>query len=195
MYTVVGSVKSRTMRVLWMLEELGQPYEHQAEAPRSDTVRKLNPLGKVPVLIDGDAVLTDSVAILTYLADKHAAMTFPAGTVERAHQDALTNFVLDEMDALLWAAARHSFILPEERRVREVKETLRWEFERTETRLAAFLGDGPFLMGETMTIPDILAVHCWDWAIAARFPMSSEHVRAYAERLRAREAFQRAASR
>ena len=195
MYTVVGSVKSRTMRVLWMLEELGQPYEHQAEAPRSDAVRKLNPLGKVPVLIDGDAVLTDSVAILTYLADKHGAMTFPAGTVERAHQDALTNFVLDEMDALLWAAARHSFILPEERRVPEVKETLRWEFERTETRLAAFLGDRPFLMGETMTIPDILAVHCWGWAIAARFPMSSEPVRAYAERLRTRDAFQRAASR
>lgn len=195
MYTVVGGVKSRTMRVLWMLEELGQPYEHQPEPPRSEAVRKLNPLGKVPVLIDGDAVLTDSVAILTYLADKHGAMTFPAGTIDRARQDAITNFVLDEMDALLWAAARHSFILPEERRVPEVKETLRWEFQRTEKRLAAFLGDGPFLMGETITIPDIIAVHCWGWAISARFPQDEPAVRAYAERLRERPAFRRAADR
>lgn len=183
------------MRVLWMLEELGQPYDHQPEFPQSDAVRTLNPLGKVPVLIEGDTVLTDSVAILTYLADKHGALTFPAGTLARARQDALTHFLLDEMDALLWTAARHSFVLPEDRRVPEVKDSLRWEYGRTEKRLAAFLGDGPFLMGETMTIPDIIAIHCWGWAIAARFPQSEPTVRAYAERLRSREAFQRAAGR
>ena len=59
------------MRVLWALEELGLEYIHHSAAPRSEQVRALNPLGKIPILVDGDAVLTDSTAILTYLADKH----------------------------------------------------------------------------------------------------------------------------
>ena len=122
-YTIVGSPRTRTMRVIWMLEELGQPYALQADPPQSDAVRRLNPLGKVPILLSGDAVLTDSTAILTYLADRHGQLTFPAGTVDRARQDARTHFVLDEMDSLLWTAARHSFILPQPR-LSEVRERL-----------------------------------------------------------------------
>ena len=44
-YTVIGSAKTRAARVLWMLEELGQPYEHVAAAPRSDHVVPFNPVG------------------------------------------------------------------------------------------------------------------------------------------------------
>ncbi len=74
MYTVIGPVKSRAMRVLWMLEELGEAYNHIDAAPRSDEARTYNPSGKVPALIDGAEVLTDSMAILTYLADKHGKL-------------------------------------------------------------------------------------------------------------------------
>ncbi|MEM1302522.1 MAG: glutathione S-transferase N-terminal domain-containing protein, partial [Pseudomonadota bacterium] len=74
-YTVIGSARSRAFRVLWALEELGVPYEHLAEGPRSDKVFELNPLGKVPVLLDGDEAITDSNAILHYLADKHGGLT------------------------------------------------------------------------------------------------------------------------
>jgi glutathione S-transferase len=59
MYTVIGGVASRTFRVLWMLEELGARYTHRPEPPRSENVRALNASGKIPVLQDGDAVLTD----------------------------------------------------------------------------------------------------------------------------------------
>lgn len=193
-YTVFGSTKNRGLRVIWMLEELGQPYRLQTDPPRSDAVRALNPLGKVPVLLDEDAVLTDSVAILTYLADKHGALTFPAGTLDRARQDARTLFILDQMDSLLWTAARHSFILPEELRLPEIKTSLKWEFERAIAHFETLLGDGPFLMGDTMTIADIVAAHCGGWAIAARFPMESDGFRAYVDRLRARPAFARAAA-
>ena len=117
MYRVIGTAKSRAFRVLWMLEELGQAYEVEPAMPQSDDIRRYNPLGKVPALVDGDAVLTDSVAIMTYLADKHGAMTAPAGTPERARQDAMTLWLVDEMDALLWTAAKHSFVLPEKLRV------------------------------------------------------------------------------
>ncbi len=193
-YTVYGSPRNRGIRVIWMLEELGQSYRLHTDPPRSDAVRAVNPLGKVPVLLDGDAALTDSVAILTYLADKHGALTFPAGTLERARQDARMLFVLDEMDSILWTAARHSFILPEEMRMPDIKTSLKWEFEQAIARFETLLGEGPFLMGDTMTIADIVAAHCGGWAIAARFPVESESFRAYVDRLRARPAFLRAAA-
>ena len=106
MYTVIGTAKSRAARVLWMLEELGQPFEHVAAPPRSEGVTAFNPAGKVPVLIDAGTPITDSTAIIQYLADKHGALTHPAGTLERARQDSLTQFLLDEFDANLWMAAR-----------------------------------------------------------------------------------------
>lgn len=58
MYTVVGSVKTRSARVLWLLEELGQPYTSLPAGPQSDLAFAHNPAGKVPVLIDGDSDLS-----------------------------------------------------------------------------------------------------------------------------------------
>lgn len=190
MYQVIGPKASRTMRVLWVLEEIGLPYEHRADKPRSDAVRELNASGKVPVLIDEGEVLTDSTAIVTYLADKHHALTYPAGTVERARQDGLMHLVLDEMDAILWTAARHSFILPEEMRLPAIKDSLRWEWSQTMERLAGRIV-GPFLMGDEMTIADIVCAHCLNWGVNAKFEVTPEPVRAYLERMRERPAYQR----
>ena len=85
MYTVVGATKSRAFRVMWMLEELGQDYTQIAAGPRTPEAMKYNPSGKIPALIDGDDILTDSVAIMTYLGDKHQQLTAPAGTVSYTH--------------------------------------------------------------------------------------------------------------
>jgi len=191
MYEVIGSVQSRAFRVLWMLEELGQDYTHAPEKPRSELVSSLNPSGKVPVFRDGDAVLTDSTAIITYLADKHGALTHACGTIKRALQDGLTHQILDEIDSLLWVAARHTFILPEDKRVPAVKDSLRWEFDRHIARMADRL-EGPFLMGETMTVPDIILTHCLNWAYNAKFLYEQENLLAYAKRMRGRDAFKRA---
>ncbi|MBK5926145.1 glutathione S-transferase family protein [Rhodobaculum claviforme] len=195
MYTVIGGVRSRAARVLWMLEELGQPYEHLSAAPQSAEVARLNPAGKVPVLVDDGTAITDSTAIIQYLADRHGALTHPAGTLERARQDSLTQFVLDEFDSVLWVAARHSFILPEALRHEGIKESLTWEFTRSQATLVERLGAGPFLMGDTMTVPDIVLTHCGVWARAARFPISEPAWEAYLERMVARPAFRRAMAR
>lgn len=192
MYTVIGPVRSRAFRVLWMLEELGVPYTHRPYPPRSAEVRAFNPSGKVPVLLADDAPLTDSVAIMTHLADSHGALTAPAGTLDRARQDAMTLRLLDEFDSALWTAARHSFVLPEERRVPAVKDSLRWEFGENLAALAQDFGDGPFLMGEAMRVPDIVLTHCLGWARVARFPDAPEPLPAYLKRMRARPAYQRA---
>ena len=195
MYTVIGSAKSRAVRVLWMLEEIGQPYEHIPAAPRSEDALRHNPSGKIPALLIDGVAITDSVAIMTFLGDRHSALTFPAGTIERAHQDAFTNLVNDELDAVLWTAARHTFVLPEDMRLPDVKESLRWEFERSQARLGDVLDDKPFLMGEDMTIPDLLLAHCARWATNAKFPLTDERIVAHRDRMLARPAFQRATER
>ncbi len=192
MYKIYGGPKSRAFRVLWLLEELGQPYTFEAVGPHDPEVLKINPSGKIPVLVEGDTVLTDSTAIMTYLADKHGDFTYPAGTLERAQQDALTHMLLDEFDAVLWTAARHTFVLPEERRVPAVTASLAWEFGRNAERLAEGF-QGPFLMGDKMTIADILCVHCMGWARGVNFPIESETLKAYAKQVRSRPAFQKIA--
>jgi len=193
MYKVIGGVKSRTLRVLWMLEEIGAPYEHIDAAPRSEEAMRYHPQGKIPALaVEGD-VLTDSVAIMTFLADSHSKFTHPAGSLERAKQDALTQFITEEFDNILWTAARHSFVLPEDKRVPAVKESLRWEFERSQAALLDRMdAEGPFLMGKDMTVPDLLLAHCAGWAIGAKFPITQDRVRAHMEMMRARPAFGRA---
>ncbi|MEL6550617.1 MAG: glutathione S-transferase family protein [Pseudomonadota bacterium] len=190
-YDLHGTGRSRAFRVLWMLEELGLDYTHHTTGPRTPEITALNPLGKVPVLVCEGHALTDSTAILTYLADKHGALSFPPGSLARARQDAHTQFLLDELDSLLWLVSRHTFGLPEALRVPAVKESAREEFHISAERLAARI-EGPFLMGETMTIPDIIAVHCLGWALVAKFPMERQDLKDYAKPIRAREAYKRA---
>jgi len=189
MYQIVGTIRSRAFRVLWMLEELSQPYEHIPAQPRSEQASEFNPAGKVPTLMDNGVAITDSTAIIQYLADRHGALTFPAGTIERAQQDSLTQFLLDEFDAALWVAARHTFILPEELRHAAIKDSLRWEFARSQKVLTRRMGDGPFLMGADMTVPDIILTHCGNWAEGAKFPVDEPALINYLTRMRALPAF------
>lgn len=190
MYTVIGGVASRAFRVLWMLEELGAAYEHQPAKPRSDEVRAHNPSGKIPVLLDAGNALSDSSAILTYLADTHEALTYPAGSIERARQDAFTFAILDDIDSVLWTAARHSFILPEAERVPAVKGSLKLEYSRNIAGLMDRMA-GPFLMGDMMTVPDIILTHCGNWAVSAKFPEPEPRFEEYLAQTRARPAYGR----
>ncbi len=189
MYKVVGPTRTRAFRVLWALTELEQPFEHLPVPPRSEEAQAVNPSGKVPTLIVDGTPITDSVAILTYLADKHGKLTSKAGTLKRAQQDSLTQFLLDEFDAILWAAARHSFVLPKEQRVPAVKDSLKWEFTHNQKTLCARMGDGPYLCGEMFTISDIVLTHCGNWAEKAGFDIVEPTLRDYLNRVRERPAY------
>ncbi len=192
MYKVLGMAATRTLRVLWMMEELGLEYEHLPYPPRSKEMLEINPSGKVPALIVDDQVIIDSVAIMQFLADKHGDMTYPAGTIERAQQDSFTQFINDEIDAIIWCAARNTFILPEDKRVPEIKATLKWEFVRSMKLLGERIGDNEFLMGDKMTVPDILLTHCGGWARMAGFEIPDGPLKAYFKRMIARPAYLRA---
>lgn len=189
MYTLIGAHKSRAFRVLWALEELELEYSHVPAPPRDPVVKTYNPSGKIPVLLDGEDPITDSTVILNYLADKHSALAPPARSLERARTDAMTCQILDDFDALLWTAARHSFILPEEQRVAAIKPALQWEFMRNSDRIAERLEDSPFLMGDDMSIPDIILAHCLGWGITAKFGIENETLQSYLNAMHQRPAY------
>lgn len=197
MYTVLGSPFSRATRVMWMLEELGQDYDLNPCKPHSADILAVNPTGKVPALMDGDAGLVDSVAIVTYLADKHGACTFPAGTLDRARQDGYTQFAVDVLEGALWTAAKNSFVYPEAMRVPEIKPLCVTEFNRGLETLDKLLGDGPYLMGETFTVPDLIIVHLMNWAEnGSKWDLPAEgKVADYIARVRARPALKAALAR
>ncbi len=192
MYKVLGLTATRTFRVLWMMEELGLEYEHLNFAPGSDEMKQINPSGKVPALVEGDHVVFDSTAITQYLADKHGGLTYKSGTIERAKQDSFTQFINDEIDAALWTAARNLFVLPENKRVPEIKETLKWEFTRSLKTLEGRLGDNEFLMGDMMTVPDIILTQCGGWAKVSKFEIPEGKLRDYFKRMVSRPAYKRA---
>ena len=84
---------SRSQRILWMLEELGIPYEVKRYERDAATMlapaelRAVHPLGKSPVLSDGEKVLAESGAILEYLTETYGSGKFapPAGSSDRLH--------------------------------------------------------------------------------------------------------------
>jgi glutathione S-transferase len=189
MYKVIGNTNTRTLRVLWAMKEIGLKYEHVQVNAQSVDAKKFNISGKVPTLDANGVNIADSTAIVTYLADKYNQLTFPAGTIERAQQDSFTQFILDELDSILWTAARHSFVLPKEMRVSEIKDTLRWEFARSLKILESRMGSGPNVMGEEFTIPDIILTHVGGWARVAKFDIPDGKLRDYFRRQIKRPAY------
>src|SRR5689334_24471994 len=76
MLQLYGNARSRAMRCLWMLEEVGQPYQLVDKSLRADDLHstdylRLNPNARIPTLVDGDVVLWESMAINLYLAQKY----------------------------------------------------------------------------------------------------------------------------
>ncbi len=193
MYKLIGSAKSRAFRVMWMLEELGEPYKHDSAAPRSPEALAVNPSAKVPAFMDGDDIIVDSVAICQYLADKHGKFTHKAGTVARAGQDSFTHLALDELDAALWWAAKNSFVLPEELRSDKAAAACEYDFMRGLAHLETRLGDNQYVTGDEFTVPDLIIAHCMGWGInVMKWIPPKGPLRDYLSRVRDRPAFQSA---
>jgi glutathione S-transferase len=192
MYKVIGSLRTRAFRVVWMLEELGQGYEVEPVRPRSETARAYNPSGKVPILlVDGEPIL-DSVAIVQFLADRHHRFTAPAETIERARQDSWTQFSVDDLESPLWFNAKNTFVLPEDLRSQAAQTACKYDFDRALDHFAERLDTNEYVTGAEFCVPDLLIGHCLNWAEnGAGWPIPDGPVRAYLNRIRTRPAFQR----
>lgn len=193
MYTLIGSPKTRAFRVLWALEEMGLSYELNSSPPHSKDILAVNPSGKLPALLAEGQAITDSVAIVQYLADKHGTMTHPAGTLQRAQQDGFTQMLCDDLDGTCWLMAKHSFVFPEELRNKEaLRAGAEWDIKRALKSLEARIGDGPWLTGDTFTVGDLLLTHCCSWMTVVGFEAPAGKTAKIIERAKARPAYIRA---
>ena len=196
MITLYGLPKTRSDRALWALEEKGVSYQFQyvhlgKGEGRAPEFLALNPAGKIPLLVDGDVVVSESIAICSYVAVRCAGnIIAPAfGTDDRAHYDQWCGFVISELEQPLWVIAKHRFALPAERRVPAVMDTARWEFTVAAQILAKGLEGREFILGDNFSAADILLGHTLAWARAFEVPTEQPTVDAYANRLFTRPAF------
>ena len=197
-----GYRNGRTLRAAWALEEVGAPYEYveidlMRGEGREPNFLEINPAGKVPVLDDDGTIITESAAICMHVADKYpqSRLMPPAGTLERSQCYKWTSYIITELDAPLWTIAKHRFALPRERRVPAVIETAGWEFRTALKVLAMAIGDRDYLVGDCLTVADIIAGHTLSWAKSARLSLGSEQLERYLERLLTRDAVARARER
>lgn len=201
MITLYGSGQSRSFRVLWALEEAGIPYDYKQvqigrtteDGTQTDQYKKLNSQGKVPTLVDGDFVLSESAAILNYIAsiDTKNNLIPLNNNKLRAQYDAISFFVLSELEQPLWTLAKHRFALPKELRLRDIKKTVEWEFAKAANTLNDLLNDAEFAIGDTFTMADILVAYTLRWAERSKFDVP-DNLLLYANRMFQRPAYQRA---
>ncbi len=199
MITLYHCIAARSFRPLWTLEELGVPYElRMLPFPPRATARSylaVNPLGTVPLLVDGDTRMTESAAMCQYLAARHAPTPLDVGVGEPEF-GAFLNYVHFGEATLTFPQAlvlRYSRFEPEPRRLPQVVDDYtRWFLARLRT-LEPLLERQPYLCAQRFTAADIsvgyallLAGHL---GLQQRFTPA---VAAYWERLRGRDAFARA---
>ena len=196
-----GSKNSRSLRCVWALEEAGATYDYQRVnllkgEGDSPAFKAINPAGKIPVLADGEMTLTESAAIVMYVADKFPdAPLMPANAEQRAEVFRWIFFIVTEVESHLWSIAQHRFALPEDKRVPAVEPTCVWQLQRVLRVIEKTLAQSPFIAGDAFSAADILVTHCMTWALSAKLDGVGEASLAYIERMKARPAFLSAVAR
>jgi glutathione S-transferase len=160
MLRIYGSAKSRTIRVLWLVGELGIPYEHRDWLPRSPETRTpefyaLNPNGRVPVIDDDGFVLTESMAINLYLAKKHRSPLYPSDPKFEALAWQWSIWEIDRLDRQIVNYCRHTKDLPEAERKPEVAEAAWKEVVPALDVLETALKKSEWLAGPAFSVGDL----------------------------------------
>jgi glutathione S-transferase len=187
-----GFGPTRSLRALWGLKELDTDFEFVpvnvavGEHRHPDFLR-LNPAGKVPVLVDGELVLTESAAIVMYLADKYRDKgLLPADLKARAEAYRWVMFAMTELEQPLWRIARHTFLYPEARRLPQDIVLAREEFAAMASILDRHMAGRQFIVGDGMTIADCVTAYVIDWANEQHLIDDCPQLRAYLTRMYAR---------
>lgn len=187
-----GVPPTRVLRALWLVEELGLEYELVTISPFSEAVRSpeflaLNPAGKLPVLVDGDVVLTESSAIQLYLAEKcPEAGLIPQDIAERAQMYRWIFFLVSEIEQPLWRVARNTVIYPEDKRMPADVEMATDECKAMLAVLEKHMQGRDYLVGGRLSVADLNAAYTLDWAREAGMLEDAPVLRAYVERMYAR---------
>lgn len=206
---------SRSQRVLWLLEELDRPYEIRRYRRDPKTMlappelRAVHPLGKAPVVEDGELVLAESGAIAEYLADRYGAgmLIPPHGTPERlrcnywlhyAEGSAMPPLLLKLVFRRVEKAPMPFFAKPVARRIagQVQRSFVDPQIALHLDYLEGELGKGAWFGGDTFSVADIQMSFPLE-AAAARGGLDAGRPRlwAFLERIHARPAYRRALAR
>jgi glutathione S-transferase len=148
--------QSRGRIVRWMLEEVGQPYKTEimdyASTMKAPAYLAVNPMGKVPALRHGDAVVTETAAICAYLADAfpQAKLAPPSGDRMRAPYYRWMFFAAGPVEAAISNKALN-FVVPPERERMIGYGTL----ANTMNALESAVSNGKYLLGDNFSAADV----------------------------------------
>ncbi|MEM9176180.1 MAG: glutathione S-transferase family protein [Myxococcota bacterium] len=193
-----GIGTGRTMRPLWLLNELGLEFELRPILTRTARMDEpefaaLSGRRKIPLFEHDGLMIGESAAICLYLADRfrdHGVFAPEPGTRERTRHDELVFFTMIEMDAILYTIRRHDGLPEVYGRSEVAVEAARAYFVRSAGEFERRLDDDrPHLMGDDFTVADLIAKTCLDWATLVCRIELSERLAAYSARLAARPAF------
>ena len=193
--------KSRSLRVLWLCEEMGVPYEVRRVSLRQpdEALRAANPFGSVPVLEDeGGVRMIESVAMLLYVAGRYGPTPLALQPEDPDYPRFVQWLIAGEAslgmpgNMLIYDRYR----APEGEKGGFIARACEQKLEAGLGLMAEALGDGPWIVGDRFTIADISAGYglgvLRDFlGLADRIPPV---VADYYGRLEARTAFQRAAA-
>lgn len=183
---------TRSIRARWILQELGIDFEAvsidlPARQHCSAEFLELNPAGKVPVLVDGDLVLSESVAIVLYLAEKYAERGFiPLEPDLRAETYRWILFAVTELEQPLWRISKHTAILPEKDRIPADVALARREFLPMAAVLESHMKCRAYIVGDRLTAADFIVAYTLDWADEVQLLGTCPNLRGYLERMYAR---------
>ena len=183
---------TRSIRARWILQELGVGFEAisvnlQAREHRNPEFLELNPAAKVPVLVDGDLVLSESVAIVLYLAEKYSDRGFiPTDLQLRADAYRWLLFAVTELEQPLWRIARHTFLYPEQDRLPADVVLAHRDFLPMAAVLESHMKGRTYVTGDRVSAADFVVAYTLDWAGEAQLLGECPTLRSYVERMYAR---------
>lgn len=160
MITLYGAMASRAHRTVWMLKELGLPFEHVPVSFTDGTTRKpeflaINPNGRVPVLDDDGFVIYESMAINLYLAKKYGGQLAPRTLHEEALATQWSFWVVTEVEKPLLFASANTRLFAEGARNAEQARMAIDKLDRPMRVLDAHLARQPWVLGDHFTVADL----------------------------------------
>ena len=180
---------TRSIRARWMLQELGVDFETitvnlGAGGHRRPEFLQINPAGKVPVLIDGSRVLTESAAIVLYLAEKYPEAGFlPSDIGQRAEVYRWTLFAFTELEQPLWRIARHTTLYPQADRLPGDVPIAQREFREMAAVLERHMSGRAFVVGERVSAADFVVAFTLDWGDVAGLLGGCPQLKDYVQRM------------
>ena len=161
---------TRSIRARWTLQELKVDFEAitvnliQGEHRRPEFL-EINPAGKLPVLVDGDYRLTESVAIVLYLAEKYPEKgLLPRDLPGRADVNRWLLFTVTELEQPLWRISRHKNLYAESERIPAAIPLAQRDFREMAKVMEAHMKGREFVVGKHVTVADFVLAYTLDWA-------------------------------